>query len=133
MAPGQLEVGDVVVEQLGIEEHDVGVASLVVGVAAPALRGADLVAAAVKPAVSFQIGGHRLVAAQAQRVLGVSRERRMTVVAGGLQLGVRLGQRPRIDQPLDDVLRICRRCKRQQAQHRECKEAQGCHWRSGAQ
>ena len=94
------------IKQPRIEKQDAGVASLMVGMAAAALRISYLRAATVKAGVGGQIGLHRLMADQAERVLGLTREGRVAGIACCLEFRVRFGQGTGIDQPLDDILRF---------------------------
>lgn len=89
---------------LRIQSDNVGLPSLVIGVAGPALAVPDRRMPAVESFSLCNIGSNRLMAIDAETRLRLLRERFMALRAFFLELGVTLDERPRIDELLEDVL-----------------------------
>lgn len=98
MRSQEREVGGAVIELLAAELHDVGVASLVLGMAGPALCRLNPAQAAMEAGVGCDIGAYRLVARNAQLRLARAIAAVVTVLAILLVLGMRSGQLSRHEQ-----------------------------------
>jgi hypothetical protein len=99
------EVGEGVVERLAVELHDVGAATLAIGMAMIAVlpRGAGL--ASVQPFSSLAIRRDLFVAGEAEPRLRLAGKSLMALGAVLLQLGVPRDQRSRHDQTFKQRLR----------------------------
>lgn len=93
MLAEQWEIGEFVIECIFVEMHDDGVPSLVVGMAAFAPGVADLGRQAMEARACAEIGGHVLVAIEAQGVLFRRLELRMAEIAVLLVFRMRLDDR----------------------------------------
>src|SRR5262245_51590499 len=96
------------VERLAVELDDIGVSTLVVGMAMIAFAISGLRLKPVKSATRQAVDGGILVACEAKAGLRASRERQVTVVALLLEFGVARDQRSGDDEPLEQVLRARR-------------------------
>jgi hypothetical protein len=97
----QRKVSAFVIEGRGVQAHDVGLAALVLGMAAGALADAGIGHAAVIALVTLQVGGDFLVAVDAQRALARTVGAIVAIAAGVFELGVRLGNLAGHEQALD--------------------------------
>jgi hypothetical protein len=96
----QDEIRAVVGERFGVEAADVGIATAVVRVAAPTRARALSTDAAVQTGASGEVEPDRLVADEAQVVLGPGVERTVAVPAVGFEIGVGVDQGTRHEEAL---------------------------------
>src|SRR5215469_992518 len=99
------EIRQRMIEGLAVEQDDIGIAPLVIGVALAALLLACIRAKPMKPPSRLTVGGDLLVTGQAKLGLRARRERLVTVAALLLELGMPGHERPRRGQPLEQALR----------------------------
>ena len=104
MGAGQLEVAEGVVERLGIEEHDIRSAALVVGMTVLAFDALNIRTPAVETRLAVDVPGHVLVAVETEPALARFRERLVTVPALLLELGMALDHLARHDELLEQAL-----------------------------
>lgn len=116
MGTGQVEIGAPVVEGFLIHEHDIGGASLVVGMAACAIGAGYISYAAVETLCRVDIARNFLVTGGTELCLPGLLERFMTFAAGIFELGVTLDKQTGHDQPFQ-ILRTCRICRKHQHDH----------------
>ena len=108
MSALEQEIRQIMAKCLRIQSDNVGLPSLVIGVAGPALAFPDRRVPAVESLSLCDIGSNRLVAIDTETRLRLLRERFMALRAVFLELGVPLDERPRIDELFEDVLRVRR-------------------------
>lgn len=94
----ELKVTVPVVEGVRIEQDDIGIPAVVIGVAVSALRLVDGRVFAMKPPLVIDIGGDRFVAGETKVTLRFIVEQIVTAGAVPLKLGVPFDQRSRHNQ-----------------------------------
>src|SRR5207253_4908114 len=89
----EAEVGDGMVEDLAIQQHDIDIPALMVRVTVPAFGALHVPAAAMEPAARGQVGGDLVVTVQAEGALSGLVKRLVAARALLLILGVALDER----------------------------------------
>ena len=107
----KLEIGEGVVERFAIKLDDVGISSLVIGMAMVAFSFCAIRVKSVKSLARRTIDSDVLVTVETAPRLRPARERFMTFATVLLELGMSVDDRPRHDKLFEQILRMHRRCK----------------------
>jgi len=102
----ELEIRECMIERLAVQLHDVGIASLVIGMAMVAFLLCRIWLAPMESLARRAIRGSVLVAVEAEPRLGFSRKRLVTFSALFLKLGMSVDDWPRHDKSLEQILRL---------------------------
>lgn len=102
----QAEIGKVVIEGFAVELHDIGIASLVLGMAVIAFLVGRIGAAPVKALFLLSVGCDLLVTVHAKPHLRSLRKGLMAILAILFILCMTFNERARHDQPVEPALRL---------------------------
>lgn len=102
----QLEIREGMIERLAVQLHDVGIPSLVIGMAMVAFLLCRIRLAPMESLARRTIRGSVLVAVEAEPRLGFSRKCLVTFAALLLKLGMSVDNRPRHHQSFEQILRL---------------------------
>jgi len=106
----ELEIRKCVIERLAIQQDDIGVPPLVIGMTVGAFLFHCVRLTPVKPFARRTVRGNLLVTRKAEPRLRSPRERLVTIAAFLLKFGMSADDRSRKDEPFKKVLRSRGRC-----------------------